>query len=85
MELYKNVKQVSFMIFRTGSILIVGKCDENVLMLIYEFLKNILKAEYSKICQKNTTFDLNEMNQIKIDKDKRKKIRRKNISITTIL
>ena len=82
MELYKNVKQVSFMIFRTGSILIVGKCDENVLMLIYEFLKNVLKTEYSKICQKNSNFDLNQINQIKIDKDKKKKIRRKNIFIT---
>jgi len=82
MELYKNVRQVSFMIFRTGSILIVGKCDENVLMLIYEFLKNILKTEYSKICQKNSTFDLNQINQSKIDKDKKKKIRRKNIFVT---
>ena len=51
-------------------------------MLIYEFLKNILKIEYSKICQKNSNFDLNQINQIKIDKDKKKKIRRKNIFIT---
>jgi len=40
-SLYKNVKEVSFMIFRTGSVLIVGRCDENVLMIIYEFLKII--------------------------------------------
>ena len=44
--IYTNVKEVSFMIFRTGSVLIVGKCDENVLMLIYEFLKVILNNEY---------------------------------------
>jgi hypothetical protein len=81
-DLYQNVKQVSFMIFRTGSVLIVGKCDENVLMLIYEFLKNIFKIEYTKICQKNSNFDLNEINKLKIDKEKKKKIRKKNILVT---
>jgi len=81
-NLYQNVSQVSFMIFRTGSVLIVGKCDENVLMLIYEFLKNIFNIEYSKICQKNSNLDLNEINKLKIDKEKRKKIRKKNILVT---
>jgi hypothetical protein len=79
MEMYKNVKKISFMIFRTGSVLIVGKCDENVLIVIYEFLKNILKNEYTNICQKNTNINMNE---VKIDKDKKKKIRRKNIIIS---
>jgi len=83
MEMYKNVKQISFMIFRTGSVLIVGKCDENVLLLIYDFLKNIFKNEYIKICQKNSNIDMNEINQMKImNKDKKKKIRRKNIIIS---
>ena len=83
MEMYKNVKQISFMIFRTGSVLIVGKCDENVLLLIYDFLKNIFKNEYVKICQKNSNIDMNEINQMKImNKDKKKKIRRKNIIIS---
>jgi hypothetical protein len=77
-ELYKNVKQVSFMIFRTGSVLIVGKCDENVLLLIYQFLKNIFVKEYINICQKNANVDMNE---IKIEKDKKKKIRKKNVVI----
>jgi hypothetical protein len=77
-ELYKNVKQVSFMIFRTGSVLIVGKCDENVLLLIYQFLKNIFIKEYINICQKNANMDMNE---IKIEKDKKKKIRKKNVII----
>ena len=84
MELYKNVKQVSFMIFRTGSVLIVGKCDENVLMLIYDFLKKIFRAEYTKICQKNSNIDFNELNKSKFEKDKKKKIRRKNILITSL-
>lgn len=74
--LYKNVKEVSFMIFRTGSVLIVGKCDENVLMIIYEFLKLILHNEYQNIFQKNVK--LTETNNIK---DKKKKIRKKNITV----
>jgi hypothetical protein len=79
-DMYKNVRQVSFMIFRTGSVLIVGKCDENVLILIYEFLKNILLNEYKNIFQKNSNKIL-EVPESKIDK--KKKIRRKNIFITT--
>jgi hypothetical protein len=76
-SLYTDVKEVSFMIFRTGSVLIVGKCDENVLMIIYEFLKTILTNEYKYIYQKNVkTADSN--NNIK---DKKKKIRKKNITI----
>ena len=73
-HLYANVMEVSFMIFRTGSVLIVGRCDENVLLIIYEFLKIILNNEFKNICQKN----------IKVDeaaKDKKKKVRRKNITI----
>ena len=82
-EKYKNITQVSFMIFRTGSVLIVGKCDENVLLLIYEFLKNILLNEYKNICQKNSNNDqITDGNVIKIDK--KKKIRRKNILITVV-
>jgi TATA-box binding protein (TBP) (component of TFIID and TFIIIB) len=50
-HLYKNIREVSFMIFRTGSVLIVGRCDENVLMIIYDFLKIILNNEYKNICQ----------------------------------
>jgi len=38
--------EVSFMIFRTGSILIVGKCNESILMYIYQFIKHILEAEF---------------------------------------
>ncbi len=41
--------EVSFMIFRTGSILIVGKCNEDILTTIYRFICNILESEYSSI------------------------------------
>ena len=77
-HLYENVKEVSFMIFRTGSVLIVGRCDENVLFIIYEFLKNILNNEFKNICQKNVK---PAQDGDIILKDKKKKVRRKNITI----
>lgn len=76
-KLYKNIQEVSFMIFRTGSVLIVGKCDENVLIVIYEFLKIILNNEYNNICQ-NLPGDSEKIVSLK---DKTKKIRRKTIMI----
>ena len=74
--LHKNIVKVSFMIFRTGSVLIVGKCDENVLMIIYEFLKKIFIEEYENIFQKNIVSSISE------NKSKVKKIRKKNILIS---
>jgi hypothetical protein len=41
--------EISFMIFRTGSVLIVGHCDEYILNEIYCFLKNILIKECNEI------------------------------------
>ena len=41
--------EISFMIFRTGSILIVGNCEEYVLKYIYDFLVDIFKIEFSEI------------------------------------
>ena len=74
-HLYPNVLEVSFMIFRTGSVLIVGMCDENVLYCIYEFLKQLLLEEYHNIKQSNVTED------IRVPKDKRKKPRKKTLFI----
>jgi hypothetical protein len=74
---YKNITEVSFMIFRTGSVLIVGMCDENVLQDIYTFLKALLKAEFKYICQKIINDDNFNV------KDKKKKLRKKTISIVT--
>ena len=45
--------KVSFMIFRTGSVLIVGKCSEKILYEIYDFLKEIFKNEYINIGRNN--------------------------------
>ena len=83
MSIYKDVKEISFMIFRTGSVLIVGKCDEYILLVIYNFLKDILTNEYKFICQRNANNELIIENKLldQSGKDKKKKIRRKNILI----
>jgi len=81
-KIYKNIKDISFMIFRTGSVLIVGKCDEHELISIYNFIKNILSIEYKNICQKNIKSGNDEEILVKI---KKTKIRRKNIIIETSL
>lgn len=73
---YPNIVEVSFMIFRTGSILIVGMCDDNVLYIIYEFLKQILIDEFYKISQKVVKQDI-------LEKSKDKKVRKKNILVVT--
>jgi hypothetical protein len=78
--LHSNISEVSFMIFRTGSVLIVGKCDEYVLLLIYEFLKNILMTEYKDIRQYSD--NANECNVPPAAKDKKKKIRKKFITVS---
>ena len=75
-SLYKNIKQVSFMIFRTGSVLIVGKCDEPVVMIIYEFVKTLLNNEFKQICQKNMKITMDDVKIIK-----KKKVRRKVITV----
>ena len=70
----KTQIEVSFMVFRTGSILIVGMCDETVLYEIYEFLKKMLIEEFHVINQKIIK------EEIKMVKDK-KKLRKKYILI----
>lgn len=74
-ELNNNKKytEVSFMVFRTGSCLIIGNCSEEILMFIYNFIKTVLQKEYNRICI------MNEVAQVKI---KAPKIRKKIISVT---
>ena len=83
-KIYKNIKQVSFMIFRTGSVLIVGRCNESILMIIYNYIKIILNNEFKNICQQNikSSNGLSVMETKSKDKDKKKKIRRKIIIIS---
>ena len=52
LNISNGIKQeISFMIFRTGSILIVGKCNEEVLKIIYNKIKDILTEEFTNIYQ----------------------------------
>ena len=74
-ELTPEIKKVSFMIFRTGSVLIVGKCDESELIKIYEFLKKLLREEYEYIAE-----NVSEPISKKVDKPK--KMRKKMIMIS---
>lgn len=50
-EKNKSIIVISFMIFRTGSILIVGMCDEHVLDEVYIIIKNMLIVEFPLIYQ----------------------------------
>uniref|UniRef100_A0A6C0HQQ9 Uncharacterized protein n=1 Tax=viral metagenome TaxID=1070528 RepID=A0A6C0HQQ9_9ZZZZ len=70
-HLGENLVSVSFMIFRTGSVLIVGKCSEKILNHIYLFLLGIFKTEYFNIAHSN----------IEIVKEKSKKLRKKTIYV----
>jgi hypothetical protein len=45
----KTVSKISFMIFRTGSVLIVGKCTETIIDSIYQFVRNMLDSEYENV------------------------------------
>jgi len=70
-----NCKEISFMIFRTGSILIVGNCTEKILKIIYNFLIDILEKEYANIFIPGSVKK----------KIKTKKLRKKTILISNIL
>jgi TATA-box binding protein (TBP) (component of TFIID and TFIIIB) len=60
-------KKVSFMIFRTGSVLIVGKCNDDDVNEIYQYLKKLFKDEYHEIC---------ELNSIVLPKKIKKKVKK---------
>jgi hypothetical protein len=75
--LHKNVHEISFMIFRTGSVLVVGKCEDNILYHIYNFLKNILEINYLDICSPGT--ELRDNEAIALEKSIKKKKPRKKI------
>lgn len=65
-----NIFKISFMIFRTGSVLIVGKCDQHILYNIYNFIKKILEDEYTDIVTNN----IDTESVVKKKKQVRKKI-----------
>jgi TATA-box binding protein (TBP) (component of TFIID and TFIIIB) len=67
------VTKVSFMVFRTGSVLIVGKCSEEMLTHIYNFLCTIFETEYNEI-------KCTSLHEPKT-KEKTRKLRKKMITI----
>jgi hypothetical protein len=69
----KKYTEVSFMIFRTGSCLIVGNCSDQILMFIYEFIRQMLAIERENIIV---------MNEIPVLKNKKAKLRKKSIVMT---
>ena len=74
-EELKNTCKMSFMIFRTGSVLIVGKCSENILYEIYRFIRVILETEYLLIGTAIITQDmLDATNATKQKRSIRKRI-----------
>jgi hypothetical protein len=75
-ELGDNLKytEISFMIFRTGSCLIVGNCSERILKFVFEFIKIILENEYQNI---------HVANEEPINKNKKIKLRKKTIMVST--
>ena len=70
---HRKWTQVSFMIFRTGSVLIVGNCDENILLIIYNYLKTVIFKEYENIFIKLNNGEKKKAN---------KKVRKKTILFT---
>jgi hypothetical protein len=69
----KKYSEISFMIFRTGSGLIVGNCTERILKFVFEFIKRTLSAEYKEICVEN---------EEPVVKNKKTKLRKKSIQVT---
>jgi hypothetical protein len=69
----KKYTEVSFMIFRTGSCLIVGNCTEEKLYFVYEFIKKMLYEEYPLIYVHN---------EIVQTKEKKTKLRKKKVIMT---
>ena len=69
----KKYTEISFMIFRTGSCLIVGNCSERILKYVFEFIKQILSDEYHII---------NVKNEEPIIKNKKTKLRKKTIMMS---
>jgi TATA-box binding protein (TBP) (component of TFIID and TFIIIB) len=68
--------EVSYMIFRTGSVLIVGKCGDDDINRIYEYVKNILTTEYEHINQITPIHD--------VVAPKKQKMRKRTIQIYEI-
>jgi hypothetical protein len=69
----KKYTEISFMIFRTGSCLIVGNCSEKILLFVFDFIKQFLAQEYDQI---------RVVNEDPVTKIKKVKLRKKTIMVS---
>lgn len=49
-----NCQEISYMVFRTGSVLIVGRTTEEIIRCVYNFLKDVFASNYKHISVKST-------------------------------
>jgi len=70
----KKYSEISFMIFRTGSVLIVGNCSETILRVVFDYIKRLLTSEFKNI---RVVKDTNT------EKIKNPKLRKKTIYVST--
>ena len=70
----KTYTEISFMIFRTGSCLIVGNCSERILLFVFEFIKRFLAEEYENI---------QVANEGPVAKSKKTKLRKRTVQMTS--
>ena len=63
----KKYSEISFMIFRTGSCLIVGNCTEKILKFVFAFIKKMLAEEYETI-RVDTEEPVNKNKKVKLRK-----------------
>lgn len=82
MKVRTDITKVSFMIFRTGSVLIVGKCEEDVLQEIYLFIRSMLEAEYKDTHINQQSQDI-QMEKVKIAQEHNRKIKKRTIIVYT--
>ncbi len=73
---FNDDAHISFMVFRTGSVLIVGKADETMLFQVYDFLKQLMTDEYDKIADHTQIFDQTCKGQ------KLQKVRKRSINVS---
>ena len=77
-----NIVVISFMIFRTGSILVVGMCEEPVLDEVYIFIKELLEREFCNIYHSVHETKLDELTgQCSTSKVKKSKTRKRTIIV----
>jgi hypothetical protein len=84
-ETHKYIK-ITFVIFQTGSCIIVGNCSEKVLRFVYDFVKKMLHDEYFDIFIEGEAVSpiviVDDENSEIVVMDK-KKDRKRRITVTT--